>query len=126
MLGLLLAWPRYFFPFTWLALVFLLEPLARALRRPHLLEHWRTGDWRPAVSLALGALLCGFFWEMWNFWAHPKWVYRIPFVDFGRVFEMPILGYGGYFPFGLELYLLTYLLVPPRWAVFIWPAGSRD
>lgn len=116
MLSLLLAWPRYFFALTWLALVFLLEPIARHLDRRSLLRHWSVGDWRPAVSLALGALLCGLFWEMWNYWAWPKWTYRIPFVDFARVFEMPLLGYGGYLPFGLELYALTYLLLPRRFS----------
>lgn len=125
MLALLLAWPRYFFPLTWLALVLLLEPPAYALGRGCLLGHWRRGDWRPAVSLALGALICGFFWELWNFWACPKWVYRIPWADFGHVFEMPILGYGGYLPFGLELYPLTHLLLPPKAAPPLWPEPDR-
>jgi hypothetical protein len=54
--------------------------------------------------------MCGFFWEMWNFFSYPKWVYHIPFFDFLRVFEMPILGYGGYIPFALELFALYHLL----------------
>jgi len=30
-----------------------------------------------------------------------KWVYDIPYVDALRLFEMPILGYAGYLPFGV-------------------------
>jgi hypothetical protein len=110
MLALLLAWPRFFFPLVWLSLWFLLEPLNVRLGNRSLLDDTARGDWRPVAALALGALLCGFFWEMWNFWSYPKWHYRIPFVDFGRVFEMPILGYAGYVPFAWELFALYHLL----------------
>ena len=61
-------------------------------------------------SLCAGALVCGLFWEMWNFWTYPKWQYSISFVDFARVFEMPLLGYGGYLPFGLETYVVYHFL----------------
>lgn len=114
MLALLLAWPRFFYPLTWLALIFLLEPLCRRLGRRSLLTHLDRGDWRPAVSLALGALLCGFFWELWNFYSLPKWTYRTPGAQFLHLFEMPALGYFGYLPFGLELYPAVHLLLPRR------------
>jgi len=39
-----------------------------------------------------------------------NWIYDVPSVGFGRVFEMPILGYGGYLPFSLELFALYHLL----------------
>lgn len=110
MLALLLAWPRYFFPLVWLSVWFLVEPLnARADRRT-LLDATGRGDWRPVLALALGALFCGLWWELWNYWSWPKWTYEIPFVDFGRVFEMPVLGYAGYLPFALELFALYHLL----------------
>ena len=110
MLALLLWQPRYFFPFVWLSVYFILEPLNAWLKNPHLLRFTGRGDWRPVLSLWLGCLLCGFFWEMWNFYAFPKWIYHVPFVDFLRVFEMPLLGYLGYLPFSLELYALYHLL----------------
>ena len=112
MLALTLAWPRTFFPFVWLSLIFLLEPACAMLGRRSLLTHLAGGDWRPLVALALGALLCGFFWELWNYWSYPKWVYHVPFVGIGHVFEMPLAGYLGYLPFGLELYSLAHLLLP--------------
>jgi hypothetical protein len=55
--------------------------------------------------------MCGFFWEMWNFYTYPKWIYRIPFVDFFRIFEMPLLGYFGYLPFSLELFALYHFVI---------------
>jgi len=110
MLALLTAWPRYFFPFLWLSVFFILEPINAALGFPTL-AHWtKDGDWSPVAALWAGVLICGFFWEMWNFFSFPKWIYTVPWVNFGRVFEMPLLGYGGYLPFALELYALYNLV----------------
>jgi hypothetical protein len=111
MLGLMLVWPRYFFPFAWLSLLFLLEPINTWLGHHSITEWTGRGDWRPVVSLFLGGLLTGFFWEMWNFFAYPKWIYQIPGVGFLHIFEMPILGYLGYLPFALELYALYHLVL---------------
>lgn len=110
MLVLLLLWPLYFFPFLWLSVYFILEPLNVWLRNRSLTEYTAVGDWRPVLALWAGGLICAFFWEMWNFYSYPKWVYRVPFVDFLPVFEMPLLGYGGYLPFSLELFALYHLV----------------
>jgi hypothetical protein len=110
MLALLLAWPRFFFPLLWGAVFAILEPINVWLGNPSLLRHTARGDWRPVVALGAGCLLCGFFWEMWNYYSYPKWQYHIPFVDVLPVFEMPILGYGGYLPFALELFAIYSLL----------------
>lgn len=112
MVLLLVLWPRYAFPLVWLAPLFLAEPLCVARGRPALLAGLARGDWRPAAALALAALVCGFWWELWNFWSWPKWIYDIPFVGFLHVFEMPLLGYLGYLPFGMGLYSLACLLAP--------------
>jgi hypothetical protein len=48
---------------------------------------------------------------MWNFYSYPKWVYRVPFVNFWHIFEMPLLGYLGYLPFALELFALYHLVI---------------
>ena len=116
MLALTLLWPRYFYPFVWTSLVLILEPLNRWLGRRNFLDHLQHGDWRPIVALAAGALVCGFFWEMWNYWSYPKWIYHTPGAQFLHVFEMPLLGYGGYVPFALELYALKN---------FLWPRGPE-
>ena len=116
MLSAMLMWPKIFYPFTWTALVFILEPINQWTGRPHFLEELRQGDWRTVTSLLLAALVCGLFWEMWNYYSFPKWIYHIPGLGFWRIFEMPLLGYGGYVPFALELYALTN---------FLWPNAPR-
>ena len=63
------------------------------------------------IAFALGALICGFFWEMWNHHATVSWEYNIGLFDFARIFQMPLLGYGGYLPFGLETYALFHFVV---------------
>lgn len=110
MLGLTLAWPRHCYPLVWTSLALILEPMNRWLGRGNLLEALRNGDWRPVISLSLGALICGFFWEMWNYYSYPKWIYHTPGAQFLHIFEMPLLGYGGYIPFALELFGLKNFL----------------
>ena len=121
MLALLLLWPRVFFPFVWLSVYFIIEPVNAWLGHRSLVEPLSRGDWRPVVALWAGGLICGFFWEMWNYYSFPKWVYHVPGVDFAHIFEMPLLGYGGYLPFALELYGLYHLL-----AGFIGPTRLRS
>jgi hypothetical protein len=111
MFALMLAWPVYFFPCAWLSAFLIIEPINIWLGHRSLTSWTRSGDWRPVVALWLGVLMCAFFWEMWNFFAYPKWVYRVPWVGFWHIFEMPLLGYGGYLPFALELYALYHLIV---------------
>ena len=106
----LVLWPNYAFAGSWLGLFLLPDPINYLQGRPSILAWLRRGDWRMAIALAAGALICGWFWEMWNYWAFPKWQYTIPFVDFAHVFEMPLLGFGGYLPFGLEVYAVYHFL----------------
>lgn len=105
----LLAWPDVFYPFIWASVFCLLEPINIWTGRPSMFDYLQRRDWRPVVSLALGALICGFFWELWNYFAYPKWTYRTPGVEFLHLFEMPLLGYIGYLPFGLELFSMGHL-----------------
>ena len=116
MLAALLLWPRFFYAFTWTSLVLILEPVNGWLGRPQFLEQLRHGDRRKVIALSLGALICALFWEMRNFYSFPKWIYHTPGAGFLRVFEMPLLGYGGYIPFALELAAIK---AP------VWPNGPR-
>jgi hypothetical protein len=106
MFTLLMAWPRYFFPFLWTSTFLIVDPLNDWLGNRSLLREASSGDWRRGIWLAAGSLVCGFFWEFWNYYSYPRWVYDVPFVGFWKAFEMPLLGYGGYLPFGLELFAL--------------------
>ena len=111
MLALMLTWPKIFFPFLWLSLYFILEPVNIWLGNRSLTYWTRNGDWRPVIALWLGVLLTAFFWEMWNYFSYPKWVYHVPWGNWLHIFEMPFLGYGGYLPFALELYAIYHLTV---------------
>ena len=112
MVALSMALPGYFYPLLWGSAFFLAEPINAWRGRPSLLGYLARGDWRPVAALALGALVCGFFWEFWNFYSYPKWTYHTPGVGFPHVFEMPLLGFLGYPPFGLELLALLHLVAP--------------
>jgi len=120
MLLLLLAWPNRFFPLVWCSAYCLLEPLNVKLGNRSLFDGLARGDWRPVIALGAGCLICGFFWEMWNFYSYPKWVYRIPYADWLHLFEMPLAGYFGYLPFSLELFALYHLVA----GLFL-PGGNR-
>lgn len=109
-LGLLLAWPDIFFPLVWVSPYFILAPLNVWLGNRSLADDVARGDWRPVLALWGGVLICGFFWEMWNFYSYPRWVYHVPYLGGLHVFEMPLLGFGGYLPFSLELFAIYQLV----------------
>lgn len=106
MLALMLIWPEYGFPLCWISVLFIIDPLVGLLGGRSLADEVRNGDWSVVINLAIAGLICGFFWEFWNSQAMPKWTYTVPHVGFLKVFEMPLLGYGGYIPFALELFAI--------------------
>lgn len=111
MLAALLIWPAIFFPLIWLSPYFILEPVNVWLGHRSLAQWSRKGDWRPVIALWLGVLLTAFFWEMWNYFSYPKWIYHLPWGEWFKIFEMPALGYSGYLPFALELYAIYHFFV---------------
>jgi hypothetical protein len=68
------------------------------------------GDWRPLLQPALAGLACGFFWELWSYGSLAQWHYSIPHVQRFHLFEMPVLGYAGYLPFGVLCAVVADLL----------------
>jgi hypothetical protein len=56
--------------------------------------------------LLVAGLICGFLWELWNFWALSKWVYTVPFFEKAKGFEMPFLGFLGFAPFAVQAYVM--------------------
>ena len=94
--------PDQLFALLWVSPLLIILSLQTLAGRPTLLAPLRRGDFRPLVVPALAALLCGFFWELWNYYSLARWTYAVPFVQRFHLFEMPIVGFGGYLPFGLE------------------------
>lgn len=96
------VWPDLFYPLLWVSPLIVLVALDGIGGRRHILSGAAEGDWREIIRFCLAVLLCGFFWEMWNMYSLAKWEYSIPYVQRFLLFEMPLLGYSGYLPFGLE------------------------
>ena len=102
--------PDYLFPLLWVAPLLLLMALQELADGPSFFPEMQTGDWRRVYRFSLAALICGFFWELWNGHSLAQWIYSIPFVGRFHIFEMPVLGYAGYLPFGLECAVLAELI----------------
>ena len=113
-LSLLGVHPDHLFALLWVSPLLILVSLQVLLKEIHIFSPLEGGDWRFVVGSALAALLCGLFWEMWNFYSLAKWVYHVPFVERFHVFEMPILGYAGYLPFGLECSVVAEMVLGRR------------
>lgn len=78
------------------------------------------GNWGPVLLVALSSFVNGFFWEVWNYGSNISppdlltnpnfWKYNVPYVNVIHIYaEMPLLGYFGYLPFGIMV-----------WLFFIW------
>jgi hypothetical protein len=105
-----IIWPRIFYPFIWVTAYLLIEPVNSWLQYPNLLRYTKDKDWRPVLALFAGGLICGFFWEMWNYYSWPKWRYDLPGLNKWHLFEMPLPGFAGFMAFGLDIYAIYYLL----------------
>ncbi|HPR46617.1 MAG TPA: hypothetical protein PK341_01415 [Spirochaetota bacterium] len=101
-LGLIGILPDYLFPLLWVSPLVIIVSLQALSGERHILHDIGTGNWSVFVASILSALVCGVFWEMWNYYSLARWIYSVPLVHRFAVFEMPLLGYAGYLPFGLE------------------------
>lgn len=102
--------PDYLFPILWVAPFLVITGVQVICGEDTIFRDLPAGDWRAVWLPAMGALICGFFWEMWNFNSLAHWQYSVPFVQRFHIFEMPVLGYGGYLPFGLECMVVSRML----------------
>ncbi|HEV8372566.1 MAG TPA: hypothetical protein VGR68_05140, partial [Actinomycetota bacterium] len=98
---LLYLFPNQAFPLVWVAPVFVLDGIADLRGKTSVLGLVRAGRAGPVLLLAAAGLGTGILWELWNWGAVPHWDYRIPYLSFLPVFEMPVVGYLGYPPFAL-------------------------
>lgn len=109
-LGAINIFPDFLFPMLWMAPFLIITGVQLLCSEETLFRDLPGGDWRPVWLPALAALFCGFFWEMWNVNSLAHWEYSVPFVQRFHVFEMPLLGYAGYLPFGLECLVVGRML----------------
>lgn len=115
----MLLWPvltpsPYLAAPVWLGFIFLLDPInarfgGETLNVPR------------AINLGVAGVICGIVWEFWNYWSRTKWIYAVPILPELKIFEMPVLGYGGFPAFALECFTM-YVTV----RLLFWRAGSRS
>lgn len=73
----------------------------------------KDGNWSPLLLIALSWVVAGLFVECWNYFSATHvgeaiitentlyWAYSVPYVNTLHLFEMPLLGYLGYLPYGV-------------------------
>lgn len=105
-----LLFPKYFFQLVWIFLFLILDPINYYNKKPSLIYALKMREKKIIYSVIFSVLILGFLWEFWNYWASVKWVYTIPFIDFLHIFEMPLLGYLGYIPFGFGIFSFYYFI----------------
>lgn len=109
-LGLIGIYPDYLFPLLWVSPLLIIVSVQQLSGQKTIMSGVGDGRWRKIYLLACAALICGFFWEMWNMFSYAKWIYAVPFVGRFKLFEMPVLGFAGYLPFGLECAIIAELV----------------
>jgi hypothetical protein len=109
-LALISLWPNHLFPMLWLAPLVIPAAMVVIYHGEPVIREFAGGNWRNIYLLALSALICGFLWEMWNFYSYTRWEYSVPFVNRFHLFEMPALGYAGYLPFGLQCGFMAWIV----------------
>ncbi|MFZ1983657.1 MAG: hypothetical protein WAU91_04540 [Desulfatitalea sp.] len=123
-LALLGSFPDALFALLWVSPLLIIAALQTLSQRPTIFAPLGHGDWRPLGTAALAGLICGFFWELWNIGSLARWHYSVPYVDRFHLFAMPVLGYGGYLPFGLECLAVGVMVVGRRNLCITTPARS--
>ncbi len=120
-----LVFPRYAFPLVWGAFFFLLDPFCDLWGAPSLIARFAAGERREHLCLLAAGLVCGLWWEAWNYFAITKWVYIFPVLNFAKVFEMPVLGFLGFPPLALEAAVMVNFLTALDERVLTTPRRRR-
>ncbi len=110
LLAFSILFPNLFFPFVWLGFIFLLDPVSYRLKINSLLADLERQYGNRIISWLLAGFAAGVLWESLNFWAGAHWKYTIPYLNFCKIFQMPIFGFAGFLPFALEVFAMTTLL----------------
>ncbi|HEU4936757.1 MAG TPA: hypothetical protein VFT39_09915 [Vicinamibacterales bacterium] len=104
----------------WLGFIFLLDPVNARTGGESILGDLRERRPGRLINLMSSGLICGVIWEFWNYWTGTKWIYNVPILPELKIFEMPILGFGGFPPFAVECFVM-YVAVRR----FLWRGASR-
>lgn len=107
------AYPETLYGLLWIAPLVILAIVLNLADIHTPFTYLKVGNWSPLLLMSLTYVVQGFLCECWNYLSgthiggqletvNPDyWTYSIPYVNVCHVFEMPILGYAGYIPFGV-------------------------
>lgn len=121
-------WPDRLFPLVWVAPLLVITGVQMLAKEETIFSVLGEGKGTSLWLAALAALVCGLCWEMWNYKSLVHWEYAIPSVHAFKLFEMPVLGYAGYLPFGLECLAVTLLVFPRQYRELmssVWRVGRE-
>ncbi len=105
------VFPSQLFPLVWICPFLIFFCIRLLTGSAYMVADVKQGNYTLVAAYAAAALVCGFFWELFNFYSLARWQYHIPYVQVLHIFEMPLLGYAGYLPFGLECALIIDLVM---------------
>lgn len=94
--------PQYTYFLLWFSPLMVFVLVQILFRERCVLDELKRGNWGLVFRYGIAAFCCGFCWELWNYFSYVKWVYNVPYVHGLQVFEMPLVGFAGYIPFGVE------------------------
>ena len=111
LVGIVFA-PEFSFPLLWISPVAVFLLVQFLMRERCVLDTLAVGNWSVFIRFAIAAFVCGLCWETWNYYALAKWVYAVPWVHRFQIWEMPLIGFAGYLPFGVECAAVTAWILP--------------
>jgi hypothetical protein len=97
---------QYLFAPVWVGFVLFLDPINYAWAGRSLLRDWERGDVSLFWNVMAAGLVCGVFWEFWNYWATGRWLYIFPILQGWKIFEMPLPGFLGFPAFAVECFVM--------------------
>ena len=104
--------PEYAYPLLWISPLTVFILVQFLLRESSVTDSFVGGNWSFFIRFAIASLVCGLMWETWNYYAYAKWVYAVPWVHRFQIWEMPLVGFAGYLPFGVECAAVTAWICP--------------
>lgn len=121
MLALPIVYPStYLAAPVFLGFIFVLDPLNARWGAESISGDWLAGHKGRLINLLASGLICGLVWELWNYWAEAKWIYNVPILPQVKLFEMPVVGFGGFPPFAVECFAM-YVTV----RLWLWRGSER-
>tara|TARA_B110000211_G_C14047125_1_gene539529 strand:+ start:420 stop:1613 length:1194 start_codon:yes stop_codon:yes gene_type:complete len=110
-------WPDLLFFSIWMAPLLIIAVLLSKMGIWSPFKEIEYGNWTPVLLFAVSYLFQGLCIECWNYLSGTHvngvletssaayWKYSLPYVENPKLFEMPLVGYLGYFPFSIFCWL---------------------